>query len=70
MAIYYNNPSGADAGIFQENPVNTMAADALAPHVTRSSAAMVLNMEEKTNLSWSSMRKCIMMKIWKYFYIS
>ena len=69
IAIYYVNPAGAEAGIFQENRVNTMAADALATYVARSSSAMVLNMEQKKNrsLSWSSTRKCI---IWKYFYIS
>ena len=33
----------AETGIFQENEVNTMAADALAP-ITMSSAAMVLTM--------------------------
>ena len=33
----------AGAGIFRENKVNTMAADALAPCVARSSVAMALN---------------------------
>ena len=30
-------PSGAEAELFQENKVNTMAVDALAPCVVRSS---------------------------------
>ena len=29
------NSSGSEAGIFQENLVNTIAADALAPGITR-----------------------------------
>ena len=37
------NPLGAEAGICQENQGNTMVADALAPCVARSSAAMVLD---------------------------
>ena len=40
MAI--GNPSGAEMGILQLNLVNIMAADALAPCVARSSAAMIL----------------------------
>ena len=33
-----------EAGIFWENEVNTMAADALVPHVAEPSAAMSLTM--------------------------
>ena len=39
---YHINPCGAEAGIYWENEVNAMAADALTPSVTRPSAAMVL----------------------------
>ena len=35
---------GAETRIFQKNYTNTMSTDALTPHVTRSSAAMVLTM--------------------------
>ena len=35
------NPVGNDTGIIQQNWVNTMAADDLAPCVTRSSIAML-----------------------------
>ena len=34
----------AATGIFKENEINALAADALAPDVTRSSVAMTLNM--------------------------
>ena len=34
--------SGSELGIFQQNKINIMADDALAPCVTRSSAAVVL----------------------------
>ena len=37
-----NYPSGAEVAIYQDNVVNTIAADALAPCMARSSAAMVL----------------------------
>ena len=36
------DPSGAEAGIFQVSWVNTMATDALAPCVARSSAVIVI----------------------------
>ena len=42
MSFNQFNPSAADAVIYQDNQVNTMAADALAPYITRSSAAIVL----------------------------
>ena len=47
MAIFGLNPwsfnyFGAENGIFHSNPVNSMATDALAPYVARSSVAMVL----------------------------
>ena len=41
------NPSGARTGIFHGNWVNTMAADDLAPCVTRSSVTIVLIMQDK-----------------------
>ena len=40
------NSPGADAVMFSEIYVNTMAGDALAPCVARSSAAMVLTMQD------------------------
>ena len=40
-------PPGAMAGMFQKNRVNAMAADALAPSVTGSSAGMVLISDDK-----------------------
>ena len=41
------NPSGAEAGIFQ-NLVYTVDADALAPGITKSSSAMVLAVQDKS----------------------
>ena len=41
------NPSGAENWIYQKNQVNTMAVDDLAPCIARSSASMVLTMQEK-----------------------
>ena len=41
------NPFDAAARIVQQNKVNIMAAEALAPCVARTSAAMVLNMQNK-----------------------
>ena len=41
-----SEPYGTETGIFQ-NKVNTMAADALAPYVAKTSAAMVLTMQGK-----------------------
>ena len=38
------NPSDPEAGILWENYVNCIAADTLAPSITRSLAAMVLTM--------------------------
>ena len=38
------NPFSAEVEISQDKQVNTIAADALAPHVARSSAAMVSTM--------------------------
>ena len=51
MQLHYHT-SGAAAGIFQKNKVNTMAADALAPCVTRPSAAMALIKEDKGVLNF------------------
>ena len=39
--------SSAVAGIFWENKINTIAADALAPYIARTSTAMVLTMQVK-----------------------
>ena len=39
---YLLNPIDADANIFWEDIVNTMAADALATNIARPSAAMIL----------------------------
>ena len=39
------SPYGAEVGIFQ-NSVNVMAANDLAPYVTRSSVAMILIMQD------------------------
>ena len=47
------NPSGAEARIFWENGVNTMAADALVTQEARASAAMVLILQK----SISSIKK-------------
>ena len=53
------NPSGAGDRIFREInlyilwKVNTIAADALAPWITRKSAAMVLTMKNIRLLSWN-----------------
>ena len=44
------DPAGVEVGIFCEKLVSTMAADALAPWVTRSSAVMVLTMWDKQAL--------------------
>ena len=41
------SPSGAETRIFWENQVNSMAADGLAPCVTRWSATVVLTMHGK-----------------------
>ena len=41
---HYQILNPTEARIFQENQVNIMDADALAPCVTKASAAMVLNM--------------------------
>ena len=41
------NTSGAETGIFQDHEVNTMAADALAPWVARTSATTVLTVQDK-----------------------
>ena len=41
------NPSGVKTGIFRENLVNTLAADALASCVAKSAASMLLTMQDK-----------------------
>ena len=40
-------PYGTESRLFYSNWVNTMATDGLAPHVTKSLAVMILNMEDK-----------------------
>ena len=49
------DPSGAEDGIFQENKVNSVA-DALAPCVARSSAAMVLTVQDNDILIFHEAR--------------
>ena len=44
------NPSGAETGIFHENYIATMTADAMDPIIAKASAAMILNIHG----SWSS----------------
>ena len=50
------NSYGADAGIFKDNLVSTMAADALMTSVARTSAAMILT-PHRTNGSLLFLRK-------------
>ena len=38
-----NNPCGAGGQLLWENHANTVAADALAPYIARSSSAMMLS---------------------------
>ena len=45
--IYDETPLGVESRILQDNLVDAMAVDALAPCVTRSSATIVLNMQDK-----------------------
>ena len=47
LGILTIDSSGAEIGIFQDNKVNTTAADGLATLVARASAAMVLVMRVK-----------------------
>ena len=42
MMIGFVNPASAEAGMVLVNLVNTMAGDALAPCITKSSSAIVL----------------------------
>ena len=69
------NDSGVEIEIFWENYVNTMAADALATCITRTSAAMVLHMQVKPVLVHcyvSHMRRLSfeeLKKMQKYFYV-
>ena len=44
---YTNNNPGAANGIFCDNWVHTMAADALTPCITKPSATIVLTMQDK-----------------------
>ena len=45
--LFHMQTSGPETGMVLENVINTMAADALATYVARSSIAMVLNMQHK-----------------------
>ena len=45
--IYFQCTFWAEAGIFHENKVNMIVADALTPSIIRSSAAMLLAMKDK-----------------------
>ena len=44
------NLTGAETGIFCDNKVNIMAADALAPGIIKTSSAMVLTMQHNQTL--------------------
>ena len=46
------NTFGAEARIFQDNDVNAMAADALAPYITRTPAAMILTIHDERMCSF------------------
>ena len=46
------NPFGVESRIFQDNLVDAMVVDALAPCVARSSSTIVLNMQDKWNLGF------------------
>ena len=46
------NTPGEENEIFWDNSVNTMAADALVPHIARLLATMVLNMQGELFLSF------------------
>ena len=41
------NPTGAGTGIVWGSQVNTIAADALPPYITRTSSAMILKIQDK-----------------------
>ena len=41
------NPFGAELGMFRDNSLNIITSDALAPCITRSSAAVVLTAQDK-----------------------
>ena len=41
------NPCGAEIGIFRDDYINTMAANSLAPYVSRTSVTMWLTMYDK-----------------------
>ena len=60
------NSSSAVTRIIQENQVNTMATDDLAPYVTRASVAMVLTVENKWVLGALSISKCHLTSIYMY----
>ena len=45
--MFCMNLSGAETSIFWKNKVNIIAADALVPCIARTSAAMVLNKQDK-----------------------
>ena len=45
-------PPGAETLTFPQNKINTMAADALATQGARSSTALVLTMQDESNLDF------------------
>ena len=49
------NPSSAETSVFRENEVNTMAVNALAPCVTKSSATMLTHWGRVTHICVSKM---------------
>ena len=75
----FNQPSSAEIGIFRDTYINTMAADAPAPYVTRPSATMILTLLDKPTLGFheeisqiiapSHCRQFIKMKMLLYFFL-
>ena len=60
-------PSGARTEIFRYDMVNAMVADDLAPCVFRSSAAMLLNMQDEVVLALKCQRDTFAISV-KYMY--
>ena len=63
---WFINHFGTENGIFQDSLVNTLATDALAPFVTRPSAAMLKIMQDKQDLVFQcclSLKGLILLKI-------
>ena len=47
LAPFYFNPSDTDTGIFRNNLASAMSTDVTTPFLARSSAPMVLNIQDK-----------------------